>query len=105
MDREQRQAQNEALYRATNREIERVSEAFGEGARSEIEVLCECGRAGCEAMLRLTIGEYDRIHGERDRFVVVAGHEDPEIEQVVESTDRYCIVDKFGEAEAIVEAN
>jgi hypothetical protein len=53
VDREQRQAQNEALYRATNPEIERASEALGGGAESEFEVLCECGREGCGAVLLL----------------------------------------------------
>src|SRR6266545_4657795 len=104
MDRTERQARNEALFRATNREIERANEELGEGANSEIEVLCECGREGCRAVLSLTIGAYDRIHGERDRFIVLPGHEDTKIERVVERTERYCIVDKFGEAEEIAEA-
>jgi hypothetical protein len=98
VDREQRQAQNEALYRATNREIERASEALGGGAESEFEVLCECGREGCRAVLSLTVGEYDSIHARRERFLVLPGHENPEIEQVVERTERYYVVDKFGEA-------
>jgi hypothetical protein len=101
VDRDQRQAHNEALYRATNREIERASKALGEGAGSEIEFLCECGREGCATMLSLTIGDYDRIHAERERFVVLPGHENPEIEQVVERTNSYCVVDKFGEAAEI----
>jgi len=101
VDREQRQAHNEALYRATNREIERASERVGEGAESEIEFLCECGREGCTAMLSLTIGDYDRIHAERERFVVLPGHENPEIEEVVQRTSSYFVVDKFGEAAEI----
>ena len=94
---------NEALLRATNREIERASEELGETGGSEIEVLCECGREGCRAVLSLTIGEYDRIHSERDRFIVLPGHENADLEQVVERTERYCIVDKFGEAEKIAQ--
>jgi hypothetical protein len=101
VDRKQRQAQNEALYRATNREIERASKAIGEGAENEFEMLCECGREGCRAVLSLTVGEYDHIHARRERFLVLPGHENPKIEQVVERTERHYVVDKFGEAAEI----
>ena len=49
-------------------------------------------------MLKLTIGDYDRIHARSDRFIVLPGHENPEIEQVVERRGGYWVVDKFGEA-------
>jgi diaminopimelate decarboxylase len=41
---------------------------------------------------------------ERDRFVVAPGHEDEQLERVVERDERYLVVDKFGEAERIAEA-
>jgi hypothetical protein len=104
MNRYDRQAQNEALLRATNREIERASEELGDDEAREIEVLCECGRGGCRSLIPVTIDEYNRIHGERDRFIVASGHENTEIEHVVERADDYCIVDKFGEAEEIAES-
>jgi hypothetical protein len=42
---------------------------------------------------------------ERERFAVVPGHEDPEIERVLERTDRYLVVDKRPEAEPLVGAD
>jgi hypothetical protein len=98
--REERAAKNEALFRAVNREIEQAAEEVGDG---ELEVLCECGRDGCHGTIALTSTEYDRVHVERDRFVVLPGHETLEIENVVDRTDRYVVVDKFGEAEDVVE--
>lgn len=88
------------MHRAVNREIESVAEGFGERGGDTIEVLCECGQPGCKSLLTVTIGDYDRVHGQRDRFIVARGHMDPELERFVEEADQYLVVDKFGEAEA-----
>jgi len=64
--REARVAKNEAMHRAVNREIEHAAEDFGERGGDTIEVLCECGQPGCKSLLSLTIGDYDRLHGQRD---------------------------------------
>ena len=98
-----RVSRNEAMYRAVNREIEHVSEELGEGPRDRLEVICECGQGGCSETLDLTVREYDDAHAQRDRFVVAPGHEDEQLEHVVKRTERYLVVDKFGEAERIAE--
>ena len=92
------------MYRAVNRDIEQVSEELGEGQHDRLEVLCECGQDGCSETLDLTVAEYDDAHAQRDRFVVAPGHEDEQIEHVVTRTERYLVVDKFGEAERVAEA-
>ena len=102
--RHERVSRNEAVYRAVNREIEHTSEELGEGPHDWLEVICECGQDGCSELLNLTVQEYDEAHAQRDRFVVVPGHEDGQIEHVVRRTERYLVVDKFGEAERISEA-
>jgi hypothetical protein len=102
--RHERVARNEAMYRSVNREIEQASQEVGNGPADRIEVLCECGREGCSDVLDLTVAEYDRAHEQRDRFVIVPGHEDEEIERVVVRAGRYLVVDKVGEAEDIAEA-
>ena len=102
--RHERVSQNEAMYRAVNREIEQVAEESGEDSRGRLEVICECGRDGCSETLDLSVDEYDDAHRERDRFVIAPGHEDDEIEQVVKRAKGYLVVDKFGEAERVAEA-
>jgi hypothetical protein len=101
--RQERAARNEAMYRAVNRQIEQESRDAGSGPGDELEILCECGSEGCNEVIALTIREYDEAHREPDRFVVVQGHDDPEIERVVSRSKNYVVVDKFGEAEKIVE--
>ena len=51
----------------------------------------------------MTVAEYDGVHSQDDRFVVLRGHESVEIEGVVEERAGYLVVDKFGAAEDIVE--
>jgi hypothetical protein len=105
-ERLERQARNESLIREMNDQIAALDEreATGWAAPQEFMFQCECGRTGgCDARVVMTLAEYERAHSQRDRFVVVAGHEDDEIERVVERTDRYVIVDKRDAFEPLVE--
>lgn len=102
-DRGRRLAKNETILRAANREIQHATEQLRVASDSEMETLCECGRESCDALITLTKAEYEAAHSESDRFVVAPGHENVEIEGVVERHETYSVVDKFGEAETIAE--
>ena len=102
-ERQERIAKNESVFRAANREIEHADREAAGGSDHQIEVLCECGRPGCEGVIALTAADYDGVHSQDDRFVVLKGHESREIENVVEERAGYLVVDKFGEAEDIAE--
>jgi hypothetical protein len=99
----ERIAKNEEVYRAANREIERAEQQQGAAADGVLEVICECGRDSCTGVITLTVSEYNTVHSQEDRFVVLKGHESEEIERVVDDRGTYLIVDKTGEAEEIVE--
>ena len=101
-ERNERIAKNETVFRAANREIEHAGQEAG-GTGQLIEVLCECGRQGCDGVITMTVADYDGVHSQADRFVVLGRHDSPEIEKVVEEQAGYLVVDKFGEAEDIVE--
>jgi len=100
---DERIAKNETVFRAANREIEQADKEAGGGPDHVIEVLCECGREGCDGVITLTVADYDGVHSQADRFVVLRGHESPEIEKVVEERGGYVVIDKFGAAEDIAE--
>jgi hypothetical protein len=104
-ERFERQARNEGLMRTVNDRIAAADErAIGwADADQEFAFQCECGTSGCEGRVLMTLVEYDRVRSERDRFAVAPGHETGEIERVVERHDRYVIVDKRDEVEALVE--
>jgi len=105
-ERLERQARNESLLRTVNEQIAAVDERAAAWATPEhqFEFRCECGRnPACGGHVLMTLGEYERVRGQRDRFAVVPGHESEEIEQVVEQAERYVIVDKRDEVEPLVE--
>jgi hypothetical protein len=99
-DRFERQARNEALFREVN---ERIAE-LGESADGTLEVHCECGmEGGCGERLQISVTVYEQVRSQDDRFVVVPGHETPDLEYAIDWTDDYVIVDKVAAAEWIVE--
>jgi hypothetical protein len=104
-ERLERQARNEALMRTVNEQIAALDERADWAApQHQFQFQCECGSTGgCEGRLLMTLGEYDRVRRQRDRFAIVPGHETTEIEYVVEEDERYVIVDKRDEVERFVE--
>lgn len=102
-ERDERIAKNETVLRATNRELQRADEAEGARLDQLLDVLCECGREGCRGVITMTAVDYDDVHSQADRFVVIRGHESTDIEKVVEERAGYLVVDKIGEAEDIAE--
>jgi hypothetical protein len=106
VERLERQARNESLMRTVNDQLAAIDERATGWADSEqqFEFQCECGRdEGCEGRVRMTLGEYERVRSQRDRFAVIPGHENGEIERVVARGDSYLIVDKRDEVEHLVE--
>jgi hypothetical protein len=105
-DRGARQARNEALHREVNERLAKMDEQAGGGwadASERFDFMCECGNGdGCPERVSLTLAEYDRVRRQDDRFVVVPGHEDAEIETVVEEGDGYLVVDKIAALEPYV---
>lgn len=89
---QRRLAHNEALFRAVNDEVEAVEERYGS---RDGGFVCECADARCSETIRISLEEYARIREDSQRFVVVPGHEVPEIERVVERHDGYVVVEKF----------
>ena len=95
-DRRSRLAVNEALARDANELAEGVAAGFVP-ALEPLEFRCECSRAQCREAVRLTREEYESVRADALRFVLVAGHEDLEIDRVVGYIREYPIVEKFDE--------
>ena len=94
MDEHARKAgENEALYRAVNEKIEDLSAAFGTLTDS-MTVICECGDGGCAEQILIPIAEYERVRAEPTFFVILPGHEIPDVEDVVEQNGNYDVVRK-----------
>ncbi len=63
-------------------------------ARTEYELVCECGDASCMRVLRIGPDEYADLRSHDDRFAVLAGHERADVETVVERTPGYLVVER-----------
>jgi hypothetical protein len=92
-ERARRIGRNEALYRSINERIEALNETFGTLAES-MTVVCECGDSSCARQIELDPGTYERVRSDPTQFVVVPGHEMPDVEDVVEETATYAILRK-----------
>lgn len=59
-------------------------------------VLCECADEDCAKRIELARAEYEDIRSDPAQFVVAPSHADPEIERVINRTDRFEMVRKVG---------
>jgi len=100
--REARAARNELMFRAVNEQIVQLTERFRAQLR-EIDIICECADVSCTGAIRINLEEYEAIDRATNAFVVIAGHEDADIEAVIAQTDGYFVVRKHGLAGDIVE--
>jgi hypothetical protein len=94
--REERLAQNEALFREVNERVAEVATHFieVETKGEAVEFTCECGRRDCAEPIAMTVAEYQAIRAESTRFAVLPEHELPEVETVVERHPTYVVVEK-----------
>jgi hypothetical protein len=90
---ERRAGENEVLYREVNERVRDLNEQFGID-HDLVDFVCECAQLDCSERIRLTVPEYERLRESPIRFAIRRGHEQPEIESVVEETDRYAVVEK-----------
>jgi hypothetical protein len=98
---QRRVAENEALSREVNEEIETFSPAT---SRAPGSFLCECGRQQCDYVIEITPRDFERVRENPRRFIVYPGHQQPEIETVVEAQSGYLVVEKQDEAGRVAEA-
>jgi hypothetical protein len=102
-ERQERLAKNESLFRALNENINAL--ASGLGGREPFEFICECSTSGCFERLWLTLAEYERIRRDGTHFLLADGHEDIEIEQVIERHDQFVVVEKDGVAGLVADGD
>jgi hypothetical protein len=93
---DRRLAANENVFRDVNEGI--VRGQWPGDPEAPVGFRCECARLGCNDLVALTLGEYERVRAHPRRFLIVTGHGLPEVEMVVERHGSYTIVEKTGEA-------
>jgi hypothetical protein len=101
-----RVARNESLYREVNERILELEESFGErdAEHALASFVCECAATGCATRVELGLDEYRLARAKPERFLVAPDHVHLDFERVVLTTDRFWLIEKFGEAGEIAAA-
>lgn len=94
-----RLAQNEVLFREVNEKIVGMERR----ARLDAGFVCECSHLDCTEVIPISIEEYELIHRERARFVMVRAHVVQEIERVISDLQNYVVVEKTGAGKRVAE--
>ena len=55
-------------------------------------MLCECSRPDCVGRIDVSAEEYGDVRVAEDTFLVIEGHHDDAIEDVIRVTDRFTVV-------------
>jgi hypothetical protein len=84
--RADRIAQTELFFRTVNEEI------AGNDGHGTTLFLCECGNSSCAENIELTAVALQHLHAENGLFVVLPGHEIPDLETVVDQYNGYLVV-------------
>ena len=102
-----RMAENQVVFRRLNEQIPKGLGALEKAAKSEghgeliqntdmpLHFYCECSDENCRQRIILKTSEYKRLHQSKRQFVIIPGHEVPEIERSISKTKKYMVVEKF----------
>ena len=103
LDRHERIGLNEAVFREVNERINDLAEHF----RLEdqpLDLVCECGDPSCVERITMRREEYEHLRSDPTHFAVHPGHEEPDVEDVLEKRGAYDVVRKHeGEPAEIAE--
>lgn len=99
----EKNARNQVVFREVN---EHIAGLAGESRGPAVSLfICECADTECAESLEISPAEYERVRGDGARFVVLSGHQLPEVERVVEGNGRFLVVEKLGPAAEIARAS
>jgi hypothetical protein len=98
--RERQVAENEVRFRGLNERLQDQA-AMWQGREGELSLVCECGDEDCTAAIELSVREYEAVRAVETQFVVIRGHERPDVEDVVDMAENWVVVQKRGEAAQI----
>ena len=103
---ERRQIENEMIFRRVNEKVgdglddldaEYIKEGNPELIRTDDLLLhfqCECSDENCSVRIPIKLSVYQKIHENRDAFIIKSKHQVSEIEEVILTEDTYSVVEK-----------
>jgi hypothetical protein len=101
-ERGRRVGKNEALFREVNEQVEALTRRFAYEGEDTIDIVCECGDLTCIERIVVPLATYERVRAEATFFFVKPGHQQVDIEDVVEQTGAYNVVRKREDAATLI---
>jgi hypothetical protein len=93
-ERARRIGENEALFRAVNEQVEELQRGMAAVSDDRMHIVCECGELGCTERIVVPVGKYEEVRSDPTLFLIVSGHEKPDVEDVVEDAGSFAVVRK-----------
>ena len=97
MDRAQRAAETEAIFRDVNETFLEQHEVPSD----QTSILCECSNDSCAELILVARAEYERVRSTPTLFFVRPDHVVAGIERVIEVHADYWVIEKIGKAAEI----
>jgi hypothetical protein len=95
-----RRFRNEQLFRTVNSKLRELNAQFEYFTDDAAPFVCECARLECIEQVSVPLDVFDELQRHPGRFVLVAGHESPELEDVVARAAGYVVVEKRPSADS-----
>ena len=67
----------------------------------KLEILCECGTPSCTERVRIDAAVYESVRGEATHFALIDGHQDPAVEDIVQTGEGFLVVVNYGAAATV----
>lgn len=64
------------------------------GDDEDVPFLCECGDESCAEAMEMTPEDFISVHSAPNRFAVLPGHVMGDVEWVIDTGERYWVVEK-----------
>jgi hypothetical protein len=93
-ERARRIGRNEAVFREVNEQIEGLNVRLASVGERVLHIVCECGNLACVEQLTLPIEVYEEARSDHALFLVIPGHEIPDVEDVVREEADYFLIRK-----------
>lgn len=94
--RRKRLIENEVIFRSVNKDVQNFIEDSPKHSENDRALFyCECSKPNCLRKIKLSAKKYAELHKDKKHFMVLVGHEYPEVERVIDKTKNYQIVEKF----------
>ena len=96
---QERAAHNQAMFREVNERLDELTRTLTM-TLTQADWVCECADTECDERLEMRLDEYEAVRQHGARFAVACDpkHVDAEVEQVIQRTDRYWVVEKIERA-------